>query len=338
MKIQFNPPNLTDIQNVAFSRFDNEIQNLNKIGASLNTLEETKRRIQNLKNNLNNLPNSRNQIGNQVSDYLKGKVTEDAIIQNIDIGNISMPINSNLIQGAQSLFGVRADLKFGKTEVSGIFSEQRSQSQNITTQGGGTIQEFSLFALDYEEDRHYFLSQYFRDNYDKSLKTYPYINSGVQINRIEVWVTNRGAQTQNVRNIIAIQDLAESNPNNTTLDKLTPNFFTTNNVKSPPSNNINRLDPDKIGQSSILNNDVRDISKVKSGFSEISQNVKEGFDYVVLESARKLNPREYTYHPQLGYISLNQRLSNDEILGVAFQYTYLGKVYQVGEFANGDNP
>ena len=206
VKIQFNPPNLTDIQNIAFSRFDNEIQNLNKIGASLNTLEETKRRIQNLKNNLNNLPNSRNQIGNQVSDYLKGKVTEDAIIQNIDIGNISMPINSNLIQGAQSLFGVRADLKFGKTEVSGIFSEQRSQSQNITTQGGGTIQEFSLFALDYEEDRHYFLSQYFRDNYDKSLKTYPYINSGVQINRIEVWVTNRGAQTQNVRNIIAIQD------------------------------------------------------------------------------------------------------------------------------------
>ena len=294
--------------------------------------------FQNLKNNLNNLPNSRNQIGNQVSDYLKGKVTEDAIIQNIDIGNISMPINSNLIQGAQSLFGVRADLKFGKTEVSGIFSEQRSQSQNITTQGGGTIQEFSLFALDYEEDRHYFLSQYFRENYDKSLKTYPYINSGVQINRIEVWVTNRGAQTQNVRNIIAIQDLAESNPNNTTLDKLTSNFFNNNNVKSPPSNNLNRLDPDKIGQSSILNNNIRDISKVKSGFTGISKNVKEGFDYVVLESARKLNPREYTFHPQLGYISLNQRLSNDEILAVAFQYTYLGKVYQVGEFANGDNP
>ena len=156
---------------------------------------------------------------------MKGKVTEDAIIQNIDIGNISMPINSNLIQGAQSLFGVRADLKFGKTTVSGIFSEQRSQSQNITTQGGGTVQEFSVFALDYEEDRHYFLSQYFRDNYDESLKTYPYINSGVQINRIEVWVTNRGAQTQNVRNIIAIQDLVESNPEKTTLDELLSDFL-----------------------------------------------------------------------------------------------------------------
>ena len=315
VKIQFNPPNFGDLENAVISRLNNKTQSLNNIGDSKNTLEETKRRIQQLKNNFNNLPNSRDQIGNRVSEYLKGKVTEDAIIQNIDIGNISMPINSNLIQGAQSLFGVRADLKFGKTTVSGIFSEQRSQSQNITTQGGGTVQEFSVFALDYEEGRHYFLSQYFRDNYDESLKTYPYINSGVQINRIELWVTNRGAQTQNIRNIIAIQDLAESNPEKTTLDELLSDFFISNDKNSPPSNKLNRLDPNKIGQTSILNNDIRDISKVKDGFKGISQQVREGFDYVVLESARKLNPREYTFHPQLGYISLNQRLSNDEILG-----------------------
>jgi len=174
------------------------------------------------------------QVGNRVSDYLKGKVTDDAILQNIDIGNISMPINSNLIQGAQSLFGVRADLKFGKTTVSGIFSEQRSQSQNIIAQGGGKIENFEIFALDYEEDRHYFLSQYFRDHYDESLSTYPYINSPVQITRIEVWVTNRGAQTQNVRNIIAIQDLAEANPTNTKLDELIKDFFNVNDIDSPP--------------------------------------------------------------------------------------------------------
>ena len=95
--------------------------------------------------------------GNRVSEYLNGKVTEDAILQNIDIGNISMPINSNLIQGAQSLFGVRADLKFEYHNF-GVFSEQRSQSQNITTHG--EVQQFDLYALDYEEDRHYFISQY----------------------------------------------------------------------------------------------------------------------------------------------------------------------------------
>jgi len=338
VKIQFNPPNLVDVNNLVSRRLINKTQSLKNIGEVKNTLEETKRRIQQLKDNFNNLPNTRNQIGNRVSEYLKGKITEDAIIQNIDIGNISMPINSNLIQGAQSLFGVRTDLKFGKTTISGIFSEQRSQSQNITTQGGGTIQEFSVFSLDYEEDRHYFLSQYFRENYDKSLSTYPYINSAVQINRIEVWITNRGAQTQNVRNIIALQDLAESNPEKTTLNELTSTFFSSNDKDAPPSNKLNRLNPDNIGQSGILTDNIRDISTVKSGFGELSQKVREGFDYVVLESARKLNSKEYIFHPQLGYISLNQRLSNDEILGVAFQYTYLGKVYQVGEFANGDNP
>ena len=112
-------------------------------------------------------------VGNNVTDFLNGKVTEDAILQNISIGNISMPLNSNLIRGAQSLFGVRTDLKFGRTNISGVFSEQRSQSQNVVAQGGGTLQEFNIFALDYEEDRHYFLAQYFRDNYDKFLQNYP---------------------------------------------------------------------------------------------------------------------------------------------------------------------
>ncbi|MDA9642894.1 cell surface protein SprA, partial [bacterium] len=307
-----------------------------KINEAKSTLNQARQKIDDLKENLNKLPNNSEQVGNRVADYLKGKVTEDAILQNIDIGNISMPLNSNLIQGAQSLFGVRADLKFGNTTISGIFSEQRSQSQNITSQGGGKLEDFSLFALDYEEDRHYFISHYFRDNYDAFLDTYPYINSPIQITRIEVWITNRGYQTQNVRNIVALQDLGEANPENSRLDDSVSSFFIEGNPLFPPSNKVNKLDPDEIGFGGILTSNIRDISKVKNGFG--TTKVTEGRDYAVLESARKLNTQEYTFHPQLGYISLNQRLSNDEILGIAFQYTYLGKVYQVGEFANGDIP
>ncbi len=358
IKIQFNPPQLSELKDVIPGKIGSRINDVqgkvnaindkidnvkstvqdvqNKIGEAKNTLNQARQKIDQLKNNINQLPNSTEQVGNRVSEYLKGKVTEDAILQNIDIGNISLPLNSNLIQGAQSLFGVRADLKFGNTTISGIFSEQRSQSQNITSQGGGKLEDFSLFALDYEEDRHYFLSQYFRDNYDAFLDTYPYINSPVQITRIEVWVTNRGYQTNNVRNIIALQDLGEANPENTQLDERTPNFFNTSNLESPPSNDVNRLDPDEIGFGGILTEAIRDIATVKNGFG--STKTTEGYDYAVLESARKLKPQEYTFHPQLGYISLNQRLSNDEILGVAFQFTFLGKVYQVGEFANGDIP
>jgi len=113
--------------------------------------------------------------------------TEDDILQKIEVGNVSMPLNSTLIRGAQSLFGVKTQLQFGKTTFTGVFSEQKSQTKTVTSQGGGTIQEFDLFGLDYDADRHFFLSQYFRNKYDDALKNYPFINSRLQIKRMEVW-------------------------------------------------------------------------------------------------------------------------------------------------------
>ena len=158
-------------------------------------------------------------------------------IQNIDIGNINMPINSTLINGAQSLMGVKAQLKFGRTSITGVFAEQRSQSQSVVSQGGGTLQEFSIYALDYEADRHFFLAHYFfRDNYNKFLKTYPFINSPIQITRIEVWITNRQAQTNNIRNLVALQDIGEGNPENTRLAELDDDFINSNSLDFLPSN------------------------------------------------------------------------------------------------------
>ncbi len=104
---------------------------------------------------------------------------EDNILQKLEIGNISMPLNSSLINGAQSLFGVKAELQFGKTRITGVFSEQRSESRNVVAQGGGTLQEFNFFGLDYDENRHFFLGHYFRNKYDEALENYPFINSQV---------------------------------------------------------------------------------------------------------------------------------------------------------------
>ncbi len=351
VKIEFNPPRLADtseiIPNINNSNlsgasdriigFGQKISDTKqKIGDYQSTFNDAKRKIMDLKSKADGFSEEGlMQVGNNVTDFLNGKVTEDAIIQNISIGNISMPLNSNLIRGAQSLFGVRTDLKFGRTNISGVFSEQRSQSQNVVAQGGGTLQEFNIFALDYEEDRHYFLAQYFRENYDKFLQNYPYINSPIQITRIEVWITNRGSQTTNIRNVIGFQDLGESDSNKTVLDNVIENFFTGKMPLSPPSNDNNRLNPEAIDQEGLLKGSVRDISSVSNSFGIYKKYFSEGFDYAILESARKLNSNEFKLHPQLGYISLNQRLSNDEVLAVAFQYTYRGKVYQVGEFANG---
>ncbi len=255
--------------------------------------------------------------------------TEDDIIQKIEVGNVSMPLNSSLITGAQSLFGVKTQLQFGKTTITGVFSEQKSDSRSVVAQGGGTLDEFDFFIRDYDENRHFFLAQYFRDTYDKSLSRYPFIdNRGLQITRAEVWVTNRSNRTENVRNIVALQDLGESAIIGN------PGVQVTAGPDAFPSNQNNRLDPTNIGGAgSQITDAIRDIATVEQGI--LVPGFNEGFDYAKLENTRKLTEgQEYTLNTQLGYISLNQRLNNDEVLAVAYQFTVGGQVYQVGEFAN----
>ena len=250
--------------------------------------------------------------------------TEDDILQKIEVGNVSMPLKNSLIVGAQSLFGVKTQLQFGKTTVTGVFAEQKSQSRSVSAQGGSTIEEFELQATDYDENRHFFVAQYFRDNYNTALKDYPLINSSVNITKIEVWVTNRNATTTDVRNIVALSDIGEGNP---------INIGPANVVPVPgsqfPSNTANNI-------SSILtiSDPVRSISTVGNGLAPFS--MQQGRDYSVLENAIKLRPDEYSLHPQLGFISLNRRLADSDVLAVSFEYTISGdsKVYKVGEFTS----
>ncbi|OYU85698.1 MAG: cell surface protein SprA [Flavobacterium sp. BFFFF2] len=279
---------------------------------------------------------------------------EDDIIQKIELGNVSMPLSNSLIRGAQSLFGVKMQAQFGRTTFTGIFSEQKSQSKTITSQGGGVVQNFELFALEYDADRHFFLSQYFRDNYDKALTNYPFINSRVQITRIEVWVTNkqnRVSQTaNNLRNIVAIQDLGEAqltsydDPVLSGVSVNVPNFFQ-QPADTPPQNKNNRYDPSLIiTGGGILKDGIRDMYSGENAAFDLTltdnpvtgsvEAPNQGSDYAKIENARKLGSNDFTYHPQLGYISLQQKLSNDEVLAVAYQFTIGDQVYQVGEFGS----
>lgn len=265
---------------------------------------------------------------------------EDDIIQTIEVGNVSMPLSGSLIRGAQSLFGVKAQLKFGRTTVTGVFSEQKSESSSVRAEGGGTLEEFNLFGLEYDEDRHFFLSQYFRNKYDSSLAKYPFINSRVRITRVEVWITNKynriNTVNNNARNIVAIQDLGEGHlkgkSDSSIMSTITPGFVINPDLDAPSDNTNNQYDPAKIG----FNYLTQSIRTSTSGTSGFTNPVQEGLDFTKLESARKLSSNEFTFHPQLGYISLQQRLSSDEILAVAFQYTIGDKVYQVGEFGTDD--
>jgi len=253
---------------------------------------------------------------------LKYEGKEDEIIKLIEAGNVNMPINSTLITGSQSLFGLKTQLQFGKATVTGVFSQQQSQVQNISVQGGAQTQKFSTRALDYEENRHFLLAQYFRDQYEGAVKTLPVITSNINITKIEVWITNIGAAVTENRNIVAFQDLGERDPYNQNIHASTQQLY--------PDNNANDL---------LYNLDttqVRNINNVNEYLTGPSVGFTPGVDFEKIESARKLNNSEYMFNSRLGFISLNTAINPDQTLAVAYQYTVIGdeKVYQVGEFSD----
>jgi cell surface protein SprA len=192
--------------------------------------------------------------------------TEDDIIRKIEVGNVSMPIQSSLISGAQNLFGVKTQLQFGKTTVTGVFSQQRSQTRSVQAQGGSTIQEFDIRASDYDDNRHFFLSQKFRDDYNGALKRLPLVTSSKYVTRVEVWITNRNSTTEDVRNIVALADLGEGELTNLGSSTVIPNG------SQDPSNETNSL-------SGFLTaaNPIRNISTVTSALAGFSQ----GSDYSI---------------------------------------------------------
>ncbi|MDL2304157.1 cell surface protein SprA [Bacteroides sp. OttesenSCG-928-D19] len=244
---------------------------------------------------------------------------EDEIIKSLEGGNVSMSTNNSLIRGGAALFGVKTDLQFGKLRVKALLAQQESDSKTVSSKGGSQMTDFEITADSYDENRHYFLAHYFRDTYDKAMAKAPYISSSISINRIEVWITNKTSSTGQTRNIVAFSDLGE-------YDHISNPLFTTSGSLKVPYNEANTL------YKTIVNNypDAREISSVTQTFDGF---IEGGKDYEKVESARMLSSSDYKLNTQLGYISLNMKLQTDEVLAVAFEYTYNGTVYQVGEFS-----
>ena len=257
---------------------------------------------------------------NQLNLDYSGK--EDDILQKLEAGNVTLPLNSTLISGSQSLFGIKSELKFGKLTATTVLSQQKGQKKEIEVSGGAQINEFEINVDNYEENRHFFLSFYYRDSYDQSMKTLPIITSGIQIQRIEVWVTNRNNSVQNTRNILCFTDLGE--PRAAQLE----NQSLASGTYLVPDNNHNLL-----YGNIITNSNVRSYVNASNELSGATYNMKQGIDFEKVENARMLSSNDYTYNSVLGFISLNQALNNDQVLGVSYQYTFRGKTYQVGELS-----
>jgi cell surface protein SprA len=272
--------------------------------------------------------NAQFQFDNQIKLDYKGK--QDDIIQEIQAGTVSMPLNTTLITGVQALFGVKTKLKFGKLNITTIMSQQRSQSKTITITNGAEQGNFKLNTDAYDANKHYFLSQYFRNNYDKALANSPLISSNVNITKIEVWITNRNNSTTNSRDILAFMDLGENSPYDKRLIQGGSGYS-----GLPAGTDI----PGFTQQSNSLLKNLPAGARLTNSNTAANYFASTGGsdNYAGLTYARQLTTKEYTLHPQLGYISLNYPLNNDEVLAVAYQYTYNGVTYQVGEFSS-DRP
>ena len=253
---------------------------------------------------------------------LKYDGKEDEIIKLVEAGNVSFPTNSSLIKGATSLFGIRTDLQFGKLLLQTVVSQKTSNSTVVNSKGGTQLTTFEIEITNYDENKHFFLAHYFRDNYDRSMSQLPTVLSGIDISRIEVWVTNKTSDYNNPRNIVAFTDIAEnrhiSNP-----------AWSATGSNAIPHNNANDL----YTQMNTTYSGIRDIDQANNILAGI-EGINGGSDYEKLSNARLLSTSEYTLNRALGYISLKTPLRADEVLAVAYEYTYGGQTYQVGEFSS----
>jgi cell surface protein SprA len=254
---------------------------------------------------------------------------EDMILRSIEAGNVTLPLTGTLISGSQNLFGVKAAAQFGRLTVTGIFSQQKSESNSVTTQGGAQVTEFEVQADDYEENRHFFLAQYFRDNYDAWLSDLPLVKSPINITKIEVWKTNQtGDNDGGQRSVVAFMDLGETTSKVFNQSLIGPG----SGNQQLPNNNANNL----YQQMTSTYAAARDINNTETVFAPLAPppiNFNGSRDYEALTLAQPLSATEYTINRQLGYVSINGQLDDNQVLAVAFQFTYGGQVFQVGEFS-----
>ena len=244
---------------------------------------------------------------------------EDEIIKLVEAGNVSFPSQNSLITGASNLFGIRTDMQFGRLKLQTVFSQKKSSSTSVSSKGGVQLTPFEIGVADYEENRHFFLSHYFRERYDASMRQLPNLTTGVQITRVEVWVTNKTGTTANTRNIIALADLGESR---------SARWGGGGNTSAAPANTAN-------GEYQAMVTDyaaARQAEQTTTVLDGVPQ-FTGGTDYEQLSSARLLSSSEYSVNTALGYLSLRTTLQPDQVLAVAYEYTLGGRTYQVGEFA-----
>lgn len=237
---------------------------------------------------------------------------EDEIIQSIELGNVSMSTGNSLIRGGSALFGIRSEAQFGPLTLTGIISQQEGDSQTETISGGSTESEISLRPTDYQEDRHFFLDFFSRQEFEGAMAD-PVIATRIfDITRMDVYLLNISAEAEDdQRRAIALTDLGTVEQGE--------DFAMPDPEGDPfdPSVLEGFRDPDEGVSASDL--------------GVASDEFEEGY-FIPLQEGQ-----DYTYDETLGFISLETSISDRQAVAVSFAYRdpQTNEIVNVGDVNEG---
>ena len=247
-----------------------------------------------------------NQLKLQYTGY------DDDIIKNIEAGNVFLNTPSSLIRGGQSLFGIKSEFQVGGIQFQTVISQQEGQANSLSIDGGSETVSFELRPTDYDEKTHFFLSYYFRNRWEEALETPPLVlvaDNFERITDVELWKLQRvSAEELELRKVISVVDLGEE-----PAVRQEANLYDRAILPNPE---IDAYDEATLSTEVL---DALNVNEADRQTGDFFKKLERGRDYEIDEV--------------LGYVSLNQRLQDNEALAVSFRYVAGGRVVQVGEFA-----
>ena len=236
---------------------------------------------------------------------------EDEIIKSIELGNVSMETGNSLVKGGGALFGIKSVAELGPLRVTSVLSQQKGESKSQTITGGSQEIQFELQPTDYDDDQHFFIDFYNRQNFQSNmLDNLPQIGTDFEFYDMNVWIEDAtGAASSESFRAYAFVDLGVvENPDGSF---------------SPPNPENDRIDDQKL-------EDRRGNTSVQTDDLNLKGSVQPGSYY------KRLIPGEdYEFNSALGIISLKRRVGSNATLAVSFSYSVIGdpnnEIVQVGD-------
>ncbi|MDR9416021.1 MAG: cell surface protein SprA [Gracilimonas sp.] len=219
---------------------------------------------------------------------------EDEIIKRIEMGNVSMETGNSLIRGGASLFGIKSIAELGPLKLTSVVSQQKGESESETITGGSQETPISIRPVEYQNNRHFFIDFYNRQEFEENVSNPQSVGLAYQISDIKVWISEPQINTTDPEAVraAAFSDLGVVQDGNGGYRLPNPDF--------------DSIDDNLLDQNRGNNSASAELFNVSGNdfYNGYFRPLQEGADYVV--------------NRNLGYISLNRNLSPGSFLAVSF--------------------